>query len=240
LVIRKVLLYILILDICIIGGFFGLNFIIIGGTYEELLNSEETQDLSNTTNVVVVVPVLTANAYRDGGFYDYYYHKCDVSCLSLIINPDQKLGNTASAEAVEILKKLNYTMINDYEIDSEPNILNNYKTVILLHNEYVTKKIFDAITTHPNVIFLYPNSLYAEITIHNGTMVLVRGHGYPNQTIDNGFDWEFDNTHPYEFDHKCENWRFYKIKNGWQLNCYPEEIIKHNYALLATIKELSE
>jgi hypothetical protein len=109
-----------------------------------------------------------------------------------------------------------------------------------LHNEYVTKKIFDAITTHPNVIFLYPNALYAEITIHNGTMVLVRGHGYPTQTIDNGFDWEFDNTHPYEFDHKCENWRFYKIKNGWQLNCYPEEIIKHNYTLLATIKELSE
>ncbi|SMH72213.1 hypothetical protein [Candidatus Nitrosotalea okcheonensis] len=32
-----------------------------------------------------------------------------------------------------------------------------------MHNEYVTKKEFDAITSHPDVIFLYPDALYAQV-----------------------------------------------------------------------------
>ena len=35
----------------------------------------------------------------------------------------------------------------------------------MLHNEYVTQAMFDAITNHPNVIYLYPNALYAEIEV---------------------------------------------------------------------------
>ena len=36
----------------------------------------------------------------------------------------------------------------------------------MLHNEYVTRPMFDAITSHPNVIYLYPNALYAEIEVN--------------------------------------------------------------------------
>ena len=76
----------------------------------------------------------------------------------------------------------------------------------MLHNEYVTRTMFDAITNHPNVLYLYPNALYAEIEVDyiDETITLIRGHNYPEPEITNGFDWEFDNTHPYEFDSECK------------------------------------
>ena len=85
--------------------------------------------------------------------------------------------------------------------------------IIVLHNEYVSKIMFDALTSHKNVIFLYPNALYAEIDVDitNNEITLIRGHGYPESTIVNGFDWENENTHPYEYDSECNNWEFYKI-----------------------------
>ena len=67
-------------------------------------------------------------------------------------------------------------------VDQNPEILQNYDTVILLHNEYVTKKQFDAISTHPNLIFLHPNALYAleiDVNYDTNTMTLIRGHDYP-------------------------------------------------------------
>ena len=111
----------------------------------------------------------------------------------------------------------------------------------MLHNEYVTKKQFDAITTHPHVIYLYPNALYAEIDVDyaKNTITLIQGHGYPTSDIDNGFNWEFENTRPFEFDNACQNWNFYEIDNGYQLNCYPEYVIFQDQKLLEEIKELS-
>jgi hypothetical protein len=49
--------------------------------------------------------------------------------------------------------------------------------VIVLPNEYVTKKEFDAIASHPDMIFLYPNALYAEVKTDyaSNTITLVRG-----------------------------------------------------------------
>jgi len=100
--------------------------------------------------------------------------------------------------------------------------------------------MFDAITSHPNVIYLYPNALYAEIEVNyvDETITLIRGHNYPEPEITNGFDWEFDNTHPYEYDSTCENMKFYKIDNGWMLNCYPDLLMKESRILLAKIKNL--
>ena len=65
--------------------------------------------------------------------------------------------------------------------------------------------MFNAIINHPHVIYLYPNALYAEIEVdyEKNEITLIRGHGYPESTIGNGFDWEFDNTHPYEYDENC-------------------------------------
>ena len=81
-------------------------------------------------------------------------------------------------------------------------MLKNYDTVILLHNEYVTKSMCDTITNHNKVIYLYPNALYAEIETNyeENTITLVKGHGFPEEEIKNGYDWKFDNTHPFEFD----------------------------------------
>ena len=104
--------------------------------------------------------------------------------------------------------------------------------------------MFDAITSHPNVVYLYPNALYAEIEVNytDETITLIRGHNYPEPEIKNGFDWEFDNTHPYEYDNECLSMEFYKIKNGWMTNCYPENVflIDHHLLIdiLKTIKDL--
>ena len=108
----------------------------------------------------------------------------------------------------------------------------------MLHNEYVTRAMLDAITTHPNVVYLYPNALYAEIEVDYTaqTITLIRGHNYPDAEIKNGFDCEFDNTHPYEYDNQCLDMQFYPIKNGWMTTCYPELKMKESAKLLATIK----
>lgn len=100
--------------------------------------------------------------------------------------------------------------------------------------------MFDAITSHPNVIYLYPNALYAEISTNfvDNTISLIRGHNYPDENIKNGFDWEFENTDPYEYDKECKNWEFYNIINGKMLNCYPEQIIWKDENFLRTLKEL--
>ena len=85
---------------------------------------------------------------------------------------------------------LNYEIITDITIHQNPEILLEYEKIILLHNEYVTSTQFDAITSHPNVIYLYPNALYAEIGFDEELweISLIRGHNYPDPLIRNGFD----------------------------------------------------
>ncbi|MGI0063174.1 MAG: hypothetical protein ACREBA_12050, partial [Nitrosotalea sp.] len=132
-----------------------------------------------------------------------------------------------------VLKLLNYSYVKDQDVDKNPDILKQYKRVIVLHNEYVTKKEFDAITSHPDVVFLYPNALYAEVTTNydNNTITLVRGHGYPDPTIKNGFDWKYDNS-KYEYDIDCKNLNIYDSGNYSMLNCYPEFAILHDTQLI--------
>jgi hypothetical protein len=68
------------------------------------------------------------------------------------------------------------------------------------------KEEFNAITNHPHVVYLYPNSLYAKVSIDywNNTTTLIRGHGYPDKTLGNGFGWKFDNS-KFEYDRECAN-----------------------------------
>tara|TARA_B100001750_G_scaffold215757_1_gene199957 strand:- start:30 stop:503 length:474 start_codon:yes stop_codon:yes gene_type:complete len=145
----------------------------------------------------------------------------------------------------QALTLLGYSTITDTDIDQNPGILRQFDKVIMLHNEYVTRAMFDAITSHPNVVYLYPNALYAEIEVDyvNETITLIRGHDYPPEDpVSNGFDWEFDNTHPYEYDSLCADMKFYQIENGWMTNCYPENFFLKNHTglfnLLKTIKNL--
>jgi len=194
----------------------------------------------DTSRTVVVSPSFTALAYSKGGFYDYFRGECDQSCLTLKFPDEITPGYTSSAKGFEILtERIGFPFINDMDLEVNPDILSKYDKVILLHNEYVTAGEFQAITNHPNVIYLYPNALYAEISVDHEqrTMTLVRGHGYPTLEISNGFDWEFDNTHPYEYDKACEDWKFEEIDNGKMLNCYPDLIIADNLNLVKAIIE---
>lgn len=196
--------------------------------YEELKNTDE--------KTIVIFPTFTATAYNSPGFYDYYNGLCDETCLSIPIV--SILRTEMGGNGAQILQLLNYNFLNDMDIDKNPEILTKFDKVILLHNEYVTKKQFDAITSHPNVIYLYPNALHAEVEVDydSNTITLIRGHGYADKY--NGFDWEFDNTHPYEYDLDCNDWEFYEIPNGKMLNCFPEMQLYEDDSLLRALKEI--
>lgn len=185
---------------------------------------------------IVVFPIFTSSAYQESGFYSYYRGECDTSCLTTEIKFDNR--PESSGNAAQVLELLGYPIIPDDQIDKNPNGLDFFDKVILLHSEYVTKKEYDAITQHPKVIYLYPNSLYAEIKADYSanTITLIRGHNYPDPEIKNGFDWKFDNTH-LEYDRECKDWKFYKVDNGIMLNCYPEGMILKDAELLKAIKD---
>jgi len=192
---------------------------------------------------VVVYPYFTFAAYNEPGFYTYYNGKCDDCTTAKLVQP--AIQYTSSGIGHQALTLLGYATINDIDIDKNPSILQQFDKVIMLHNEYVTRAMFDAITNHPNVIYLYPNALYAEIEVDyiDETITLIRGHNYPEPEISNGFDWEFDNTHPYEYDSECLEMEVYRIKNGWMTNCYPENFFMGNdpvklMNLLYIIKDL--
>jgi len=189
---------------------------------------------------IFIIPIFTASAYAANGFYDFYSGNCDESCLNTKIVSNSNLAFTSSSNAVQILQLLGYDSITDIDLHKNPEILNEYSKVIVLHNEYVTKIEFDAITSHPNVVYLYPNALYAEIEYDDekDEIKLVKGHEYPDPSIKNGFDWEFENTHPFEFDILCDNWEFYEITNGVMLNCYPENIIWQDEEFLKVLKNI--
>ncbi len=189
---------------------------------------------------LLIIPTFTASAYSKNGFYDFYNESCNEQCLTVEIVSKEKLDRNSSANAVKILQLLEYDSISDLELHQNPNILRSYDKIIVLHNEYVSKIMFDALTSHDNVIFLYPNSLYGEVKVDNinNKITLIRGHGFPNLDIINGFNWENENTHPFEFDNECNNWEFYPISNGFMLNCYPEQIIWQNELLLKSLKDL--
>ena len=210
---------------------------------------EEIAIWNDSQSAVVVYPFFTYTAYAPSGFYDYYNGQCDSCTTTKFAQPIPLY--TSSGNAHQALTLLGYSSITDLDIDKDPSILQQFDKVIMLHSEYVTRTMFDAITSHPNVIYLYPNALYAEIEVDyiDETITLIRGHNYPPEDpVSNGFDWEFDNTHPYEFDSDCFDMELYSINdprsNGgvhWMSNCYPENVfVKHPHlmGLLKIIKDL--
>jgi len=208
----------------------------------ELMNLYHQIGFTNKSqNAVFVYPVFTQAAYSQNGFYDYYNKKCDSKCLTVDIPSSFNGTYSSSIVAAIALNLLNYSFITDVDIDKDPEILKQYDTVIMLHNEYVTANEFHAVTEHPHVIYLYPNVLYAKVepNYDNNTITLVQGHGYPDEKIQNGFDWKYDNT-KFEYDLKCENWNFTDIDNGKMLNCYPDYAILHDKSILGALKDFTE
>ena len=205
-------------------------------------------ELKNNKKSAVVFPIFTAAAYSEPGFYTFYRGECDQEfhgvlfrdddCLTVKLEEEYSPLFTSSANGVQVLNLLDYEIITDITIHQNPEILLQYEKIILLHNEYVTSTQFDAITSHQNVIYLYPNALYAEIDFDEELweISLIRGHNYPDPLIRNGFDWKFDNS-PQEYDVTCNDMKFSKIDNGWMLNCYPENVLHKSKELLKQIRD---
>ena len=191
---------------------------------------------SNRT--VFIYPTFTQAAYSQNGFYDYYAKKCDSKCLTVKIPTMFSGGAYASAGGSTMLYFLNYEFVTDIDVDKDPSILNKYDKVILMHNEYVTQNEFDAITKHKNVVYLYPNALYAKVKSNYKTnaITLQKGHAYPNEKISNGFGWKYDNS-KYEYDLQCNGWKFTSVSNGKMLNCNPDYRVFFDKDLLMEIKK---
>ena len=206
-------------------------------------NSEQLiEDLKPNSGTVVIYPVFTSAAYKEPGFYTYFAGKCDQSCVTDLSFENPEFQFTSSGATAQILYHVGYDFLTDVQVDQNPEILENYETVILLHNEYVTQKQFDAISIHPNLIFLHPNALYALVTVDYDTnsITLIQGHDYPPENpMKNGFNYEIEQKfHDYEYDTECSDWKFIEIVNGFHLNCYPESIILDNLEILKKMKEL--
>ena len=207
----------------------------------ELGKSTFIDSLKPNDGTVVIYPIFTSAAYHEPGFYSYFGGRCSEACITDISFENPEFKYTSSGLTAQILYHVGYDFLTEIEVDKNPELLQNYDTVILLHNEYVTKKIFDAISNHPNLIFLFPNALYAEIDVNydDNTMTLIRGHNYPEQSIANGFDYEIEERfHDYEYDSECLTWEFIKFENGHHLNCYPDGVIHQNLEILLKMKEL--
>jgi hypothetical protein len=190
------------------------------------------------SSTVIIYPIFTQAAYGQGGFYYYYGKHCDTRCLTVPL-PAKPFGTyVSSGYGYLILFSHGFDIITDTDVDKNPSILKEYKNVIVLHNEYVTETEFKTITSHSNVIYLYPNALYAQVKVNYGTnqITLVRGHEYPSTAISNGFGWKLDNS-KYEYNTACTSWNFYRVTNGWMLNCYPDVVISSNKALLNSLLE---
>jgi len=193
-------------------------------------------------SVLILKPRLTEAAYSQNGFYEYYSGNCGKECLSIQLEKgrDDKWG-AYNKRLVAFLQFLGYPMMDDSEIHlrlvDDPNFLNQYKSLVLLHNEYVTNEIYQAVTNHANVVYLSPNALYAEVTYENKKMTLIRGHNYPEKEVLNGFGWQDDNS-PEEYDLECIIWEYRQVSNGHQLTCIPEIIFPEKPQILLRMKEL--
>lgn len=189
--------------------------------------------------VAVIVPTFTIAAYQPHGFYDYYRGSCSTRCLTVPVNPKERTGMmnySGSSNALAIIKSLGISdTVTDEQVTENPSLLANYGKVIVLHNEYVTQKEFNSIVHHPDVLYLYPNSLYALVSYNAsaGTITLVRGHGY--RGINDAFKWAPSASTKNEYDTSCRGWRLERAVNGSVLDCYPEHDILHDPRLWAVI-----
>lgn len=244
---NKRILYVLLGGIMVIG----VLLIFIPNTNIHLSAEQEKRLRYSGENILVIKPRLTEAAYSENGFYDYYDGKCGKECLNIPVNSPGRMDKWGSynARTVQALSALGYPIMDDsaihWELVKDSHFLDRYDTIILLHSEYVTPELYKAITSHKNVIYLAPNALYAMVLIsrekvngitHIDTMTLVKGHGYPDKTISNGFGWKYDNT-PEEYDLDCYLWEFKKIDNGHQLNCAPTMLNPNKINILIKMKE---
>lgn len=214
--------------------------------------------------ILVIKPKFTEAAYSENGFYSYYNGTCGNECLSIPLRDGSEYRwGSYNHRTVQLFEMLHYPTMDDSEVHlqllKDPHFLDKYDAIILLHSEYVTKELYQAIISHKKVIYLAPNALYAEVTYqpellptvtydpytgasHVGNtvqwmMTLVKGHGYPEKSISNGFAWKYDNSQ-FEYDQDCNSWGFVHIPNGYQLNCAPPMSNPKKIDIILYVKEV--
>lgn len=206
----------------------------------ELAYYDKYDELRANGNIAVIYPIFTQSAYDWGGFHDYYQGRCDACTNTRLANTYEKMF-AASGNGFRILEFLGYQVIDDTDVDKNPEILNNYDKIIVLHNEFVTKAEFDAITHHSNVIYLYPGALTSEVTVNydkNSISLIHEESKSARKYTKTGFNWKLDNSQ-YFNDWDCNTWQFYKVENGYMLDCYPETFLPNNgYKILEAIRNL--
>lgn len=180
----------------------------------------------STANTVVIVPIFTKAAYSNHGFYDYYAGKCGQECLTLNVSESAKSEVNATAysgNTLSFLNDLGYrNTITDIDVLQKPEVLSKYKTVVLLHSEYVTEDEYNLLAHHSGVIYLAPNALYAQVeySINTDNITLIRGHDFNGAS--NAFGWQYDNTNVEKIPCSFEM-PFRTIENdNKQLMCNPE------------------
>lgn len=235
-----------------------LGFVVWSYWINAIFTPEELNELDmQGKGILVIVPLLTANAYKDGGFYDFYNGTCSEECLTVDIDRDVPWDYQSSQRAITRFEALRANMVTDYDLAGNTLMLSLYKTVVVLHSEYVTEDVYNALQKHSNVFYMYPNALYAEIAISDNPdrmkitgpdgavkyhpikgiakMTLVSGHGYPEQTK-NGFGWKYENT---DEEHKtCDEYEYRKIDNGYQMTCWPQRILIDDHSIFSFILDL--
>jgi len=147
---------------------------------------------------------------------------------------------STSFNGAQTLYLLGYTIISDLEIEKNPNILSDYEKIIVLHNKYTTKTIFNAITSHPKVVYLYPDSLNEEVTVNfflNTVTALSPLKQPQNKVFQNDFQWEYDSSHLEYVNCLDTEIKFEKVANGIMLNCIPEDFLTKSPLLFKIIKE---
>ena len=176
----------------------------------------------------------------------------ELNCYPVTDTRTQKMGEGCDLPLVpflfynsgfrgaQALYLLGYTMISDLEIEKNPNILSSYEKIIVLHNKYTTKTIFNAITSHPKVIYLYPDSLKEEVSVNFflNTVTALSPVKHPiDRIFKNDFQWEYDSSHLEYVECMDTEVKFEKVANGIMLNCYPETFLMISPSLFKIIKE---
>lgn len=210
----------------------------------------------NHGKYVYVEPTFTQSAYQPNCFYDYYSNHYLVKDLVCPISDksSDRVNTADSRNAQIILTALGVGHITDEDLTNGMKI--NDRTIILLHNEYVSQTEFNYLnSSEPDVIYLYPNAMFAQIEYKKITLTcedylgnncyyqyqisLVRGHGYPSANITNGFNWVYENSqyelhgNPRTYDQCNGVDRWNTLPNGdRQLNCYTLNPIEITQAIL--------
>ena len=220
--------------------------------YMEIMNEDD--------KTIVIFPTVSLHAYSERCIWDYYMPASD-DCKIIQLNNDIDLSSmnnniwlnpawkslsgyflyNTNVISFQILGNLNYEILSDIEIEKNPSILESYDKIIVLQNKYVTKKMFDAITNHPKVIYLTPGALSEEVKIDftNNTITVLSPIKYPEEkNYRNDFSWEYDNTdREFEDCSHSNDPKFEKVSNGIMTNCVSENLIGKSKEFLKIIKD---